>query len=150
MAEEAKFVLNYENEYFIDTTPNTETETWAPLSAGIMNVSWSGNEVIDQTQYYDGQGLASSEVTGGQLVASVSGHRKVGDKAQDYVFGKMITYGAERKTRFKWNRNDGKTITAPATICNIADSAGDAGAKDEISFEIHLNGKPTIADTPEG
>lgn len=147
MADTSKFILNYENEYFLDTTPDATTETWAPLAAGISNVSWSGNEVIDQTQYYDGNGLASSEVTGGQWVASVSGNRVVGDAAQDYVFSKMLTYGADRKTRFKWVRPDCKTITANVTIANIADSAGDANAKDEISFELHVNGAPKSAET---
>ena len=147
MADETKFILNYENEYLLDTTPSAETETWVPLAAGISNVSWSGNEVIDQSQYYDGNGLAATEVTGGQWVASVSGHRVVGDAAQDYVFGKMLTYGADRKTRFKWNRPDGKTITANVTIANIADAAGDANAKDEISFELHVNGAPKSAET---
>ena len=146
---EATFPLNYQNKYYLNTDPSKTggSEVWSPLAAGIQNVSWAGNEVIDQTQYYDGGGLASTEVTGGQWVASVSGHRVVGDAAQDFVFGKMLTYGKERKTQLKWERPDSKTVTAEVTIANIADAAGDANAKDSISFEIHCNGAPKITNT---
>lgn len=146
---ETTFPLNFENKYYLNTTPDKTggQETWSPLAAGIQNVSWAGNEVIDQTQYYDGGGLASTEVTGGQWVASVSGHRVIGDAAQDFVFGLMLEYGKKRKTQLKWERPDGKTVTADVTIANIADAAGDANAKDSISFEIHCNGAPTKTDT---
>lgn len=143
-----EFVLNFKNKYFLDTSGGADgAEVWSPLAAGIQNVSWAGNEVIDQSQYYDGGGLASTEVTGGQWVASVSGHRVIGDAAQDFVFGLMLEYGAKRKTKLKWERPDGKTVTADVTIANIADAAGDANAKDSISFEIHCNGAPTKTDT---
>lgn len=151
MAAEKVFPLNHENVYEINTTPDKtgDQATWARIAAGVQNFSWASNEVIDQTQYYDGGGLASTDVTGGQWVASVSGHRVVGDAAQDYIFGLMLKYGDARKTDFRWTRPDGKTITARVTIANIADAAGDANAKDSISFEIHCNGAPTEKNTSE-
>ena len=143
MADTAKFILNYENKYEINITPDGD-ETFEALAAGISNVSWSGNENLMQDVYYDGEGMGSTEVTGGQLVASVSGHRKVGDPAQDFVMGLQLAYGDARKTTLKWTKPDGRVLTCSITIANIEDAAGDANAKDDISFEMHVNGKPQI------
>ena len=135
------FILNYENTYEIQVADGT----YKQLAAGITNVSWSGNEVIDQSVYYDGEGMGSTDVTGGQLVATVSGHRKVGDAAQDYIFSLDLSYGEDRKTQLRWTKPDGRVLECSITIANIEDSAGDANAKDEISFEMHVNGRPTVS-----
>lgn len=144
MADENTFPLNFERKFEINITPSGETETWAAIAAGISNISKEGNEVIDQTQYYDGGGVGSSEVTGGQPVWSFSGHRVDGDAAQDYIFGLALSYGAARKTSFKASDPDGRVVTGSCTIANISESGGDANAKNEISFEVHANGKPTV------
>lgn len=143
----SRFIENYENKYSINTTPSGSEETWSPLAKGISNVSWGGNEVTDQTVYYDGEGMGSTEVTGGQLVLSVSGHRVVGDAAQDYVYALFTSYGSARHTDCKIETPEGKTYTGDVTIANIENAAGDANAKDEISFELHFNGKPTETTT---
>lgn len=144
MADEKTFPLNYERKFEIDITPNGASETWAPIAAGINNISKEGNEVIDQTQYYDGEGVGSSEVTGGQPVWSFSGHRIDGDAAQDFIFSLDMSYGSARKTKFKATNPDGRVVTGPCTIANINENGGDANAKNEISFEIHANGKPSV------
>lgn len=144
MANEKTFPLNYERKFEINTTPGSDSPTWAAVAAGISNISKEGNEVIDQSQYYDGNGVASSEVTGGQPIWSFSGHRVNGDAAQDYIFSLDLTYGDGRKTTFRSTDPDGRVVTGSCTIANISESGGDANAKDEISFEIHLNGKPEV------
>lgn len=139
-----KFILNYENKYEIDVNPSGDAPTFEVLAAGITNVSWNGNEQLMQDVYYDGKGMGSTEVVGGQLVGSVTGHRKVGDPAQDFVMGLDLTYGEGRKTTLKWTKPDGRVLTCAITLANITDAAGDANAKDDISFEMHVNGKPEV------
>lgn len=145
MAGTAEMKLNYLNKFEIDTTPDGGSPTWATVAAGITSYSVEGNEENDQVAYYDGEGLASSEVTGGQLVLTFEGHRAIGDAAQDYIAGLAITYGAARHTQFKWTQTDASVLTGDCTIVNIQTGGGDANSKGDFSFEIHFNGKPTLS-----
>ena len=115
---------------------------YSRLGAGISNVDPQGNDEIDQTPYLDGEGFASSDVTGGQVTLAFSGHRLHGDEAQDYIFSKAYEYGSARRTKFRWTQPDGSVLEGDATIANITGPSGDANTKGEISFEIHFNGKP--------
>ena len=73
------FANNYAHILEVDITPTAADRTWAWVGPGISNMDPNGNEKIDQSEYYDGGGMAASDVTGGQLVLSVSGHRRYGD-----------------------------------------------------------------------
>lgn len=136
------FAQNYTNLYEIDITPQAAYRTYVRLGAGISSVEWEGNEEIGQDAYYDGDGFTSSDVTGGQLVASVEGHRRYGDPAQDYIASLLLVYGEGRKTNFRWTAPNGNVIEGECTIANIAPQAGDANTKSDFSFEIHMNGLP--------
>lgn len=138
------FEMNYCNLYEIDLTPNGMSRTWARVGAGINAVEWEGNEEVSQDPYYDGDGMSSSDVTGGQLVGTFEGHRKYGDPAQDYIAGMLLDYGEGRKTNFKWIAPDGQTLTGEVTIANIMPQGGDPNAKSDFSFEVHFNGMPTL------
>jgi hypothetical protein len=67
-----------------------------------------------------------------------------GDAAQDYIFDKMLELGTARETTFVWTLPNGDKLTGDVTIAVIEGLGGDAGAKGEISVEIHFNGKPTF------
>lgn len=149
MAEQ-KYIINWETKYFIDTTPTESEPTWARLAAGITNVEPNGNEKIEDSEYYDGEGMAATEVTGGQLVYTVTGDRKMGDAAQDYVVGLAYVYGNARKSNIKVEHADGRVITGACTIANIQDAGGDANAKGSFGCELRLNGKPEVTDAPAG
>lgn len=142
MSEEG-LLLQSKHEFEINTTPDEAEETWATLGAGLNNFEPNINDEVEQDFYLDGDGYASSDVVGAQLIISFSGHRKFGDDAQDYIFMElMFELGEERKTDFKWTLPDGGTIEGPVTIAEIEGPSGDANSKGEISFEIHFNGKP--------
>lgn len=141
------FALNYMDLFEIDITPNAASETWARLGSGLSSADPSNNENIDQTQYLDDDGYGTSTVIGAQKTIAFSGHRELGDAAQDFIASIANTLGTSRSTTFRYTDADGSKLEAPCTIANIDLGGGEAGAKKEIAFEIHLNGKPT--ETPK-
>lgn len=135
------FILNYENLYLIDITPET-TATYARLAAGLSSADPENNEELDQTKYLDGDGHGSTSVIGMQRTVAFSGHRDANDAAQNYIFSKEFELGNERCTTFRQIDKYGNIVEKSCTIATLNPGGGDAGAKSEIGFEIHLNGKP--------
>lgn len=144
MANDIAFALNYTNLYEINIAPTSSTKRWARVGAGINSVSWGGNETVSQDPYYDGDGLAESDVTGGQIVGTFSGNRKFGDPAQDFIAGMLLDFGAGRRTDFRWTQPDGSVLEGKCTVANINPQGGDPNAKEDFGFEIHFNGAPTL------
>lgn len=142
------FELMSKHKFEINTTPGETPGDYALIAAGITNVEPSNNEELSQDVYLDGDGYGETDVIGAQLVLTFTGHRKYGDPAQDFIFGKLLELGPNRRTEFRWTEPDGGVFEGECTIANIAGPSGDAGAKGEISFEIHFNGKPNY--TPPG
>ena len=138
------FAQNYMNVWAIDITPSATNPTWARLGAGIATIDWNPNEQVDEDAYYDCEGSVDPEVTGVRPVFSVSGDRKIGDPAQDYVAGLEFLTGASRKTRFRRVGPDGTVVTGPCTIANIVAGGGDADEKQTFSFDIRVKGIPTV------
>jgi len=54
----------------------------------------------------------------------------------------LLELGPNRRADFRWTEPDGGGFGGECTVANISGPSGDAGAKGEISFEIHFNGKP--------
>lgn len=144
------FTLNHQYLYELDVTPYGAKRTWARIGAGISAIDPDPSEKIDQTGYYDGDGADSSDVTGGQQIVSVTGHRKFGDAAQDYVASLKFQYGQARKTNLRVTDPSGEVVESSVTIANINmfGASGDANSKREISFELHFNGTPS-SETPD-
>lgn len=117
--------------------------TYSLVAGGINNVEPSNNEELAQDKYLDGGGFGETDVIGAQLTLAFTGHRKYGNAAQDFIYSKSLSLGTSRRTTFRWTQPDGSVFTGDATIANINGPSGDAGAKGEISFEIHFNGEPT-------
>lgn len=142
---ETGLLLQSKHLFEIDTTPSA-TATYARVGAGLNNFEPSNNEEVAQDVYLDGDGFATSTVTGAQLIITFSGHRKIGDAAQDFIFSKLLELGSGRETNFRWTLPNGDKFEGPCTIANIEGPSGDANAKGEISFEIHFNGKPEFTE----
>lgn len=151
------FPENYVNNIFVDINPTVDTNgdvdlndlttgKWAWLAGGINTVTPSANETTANDAYYDGGGFTETEVTGKQVQLAVSGNRKVGDPAQDFVAGKFWQFGNAVKTRVIWIEN-GVPVVAKATLTNVVPTGGAANAKQTFSFTIAFNGRPKI---PEG
>lgn len=146
------FAPNYTHLYEADITPTAATPTWARIGRGIQTIEPDGNEEVDQTPYYDGDGGTTSDVTGGQMILSITGHRCYGDPFQDYVASLAFLYGQARRTRVRVTNPDGEVITSEATIANIKGfgANGDANTKGDFEVEIHFDGSPTIDQAPTG
>ncbi len=136
------FSLNFQDLHEIDITPDAASATWARLGEGLTTADPSNNEDIAQDKYLDGDGYGSSEVIGAQRTVSFSGHRVAGDAAQDFIESIQESLGDSRKTTYRLTDAAGNKVEKGCTIGNIDFGGGDAGAKKEISFEIHLNGRP--------
>jgi hypothetical protein len=135
------FPLNFKDLHEININPGG-TALYARVAGGITGASQSNNDVVDQTPYLDGDGYASSDVTGGQRTIAMAGHRKEGDEAQDYIIGVSGDFGQARKTQYRYRDSLGAGFDAEVTLVSIEDAGGDANAKKDLSFEIHVNGKP--------
>ena len=138
------FPMNYQFLYEIDTTPSGASRTWARLAAGLTGADPSNNEDKDQTAYLDGDGYKSSDIIGAQYTVGFSGHRVLGDTAQDYIASLEHEIGDNRKTNFRITDKDGNQKTGAVTIADVDFGGGDAGAKVEIAFSLDFNGKPTL------
>lgn len=139
------FELMNKHIFEIETTSGA-TPTFSRIASGINNVAPASNESLSQDAYMDGDGYGETDVIGAQLVLTFTGHRKYGDAAQDFIFSKALELGPTRRTNFRWTEPDGGIFEGPATIANISQPSGDAGAKGEISFEVHFNGKPEYTE----
>lgn len=137
------FELNFEELHEIDVTPTGSPATYARLGAGISSAVPSNNDNVDQSTYLDGDGYASSEVIGAQKTVAFTGHRVTGDAAQDFIDSIQEELGEGRKTNYRFTDSVGNQISGPCTIANVVIGGGEAAAKKEITFEVHLNGKPT-------
>ena len=133
----------------ISDAPHTEPE-WADMGIFTKNVAQALNEVIYQATYYADQGWGSSEVTGGQFTVTLTGDRKNGDPACDYIFDKerQYSFGDARKSKIRIRRGK-EAIVWGVTLANITDALGDANQPNAVTVTIHSNGKPsfeTISD----
>ncbi|WP_077735632.1 phage tail tube protein [Bacillus sonorensis] len=142
------FPLQFKNEFSLDITPTGATQTFEQLAAGLKTIESNNNEEIDQTAYYDGDGMADSDVIGGQLILTCTLDRVLDDPVQNYILSMIFEFGVSRRTTCKWKTSTGELIEGPVTIANIAPPGGDANAKGEWTFEIHFNGKPTYTPAP--
>lgn len=102
--------------------------------------------MLYQGSYLGDGGWGSSEVTGGQLTVTLSGVRKHGDPAQDYIFSDEVknNWGSARKTTFEITYPDGGTVNGNITLAKITEGGGSSQGADAITVEIHFNGKPTF------
>lgn len=142
------FLLESAQKFYIDTTPDMVTPTWVRLAKGFNTAEPETNEENDQTAYLDGNGWATSTITGAQLTFTFEGHRFYGDPAQDYIFRKQISLGCNRETNFLWVQPSGEAIFGPCTITEITGPGGEANQKSGITIQIHINGEPNFLPSP--
>lgn len=138
--------LNYKNKLEIDITPRGVDRTWARMCKGWANLAQAMNEVLYQASYLCDQGWGSTEVTGGQFIATLTGVRYFGDKAQDYIFSDevMMDFGEARKTTLRITRQNLTIIEWDVTLATITEGGGDSQQPSAITVAIHGNGAPRI------
>lgn len=125
---------------------------FAEVGQGIDNIQEQLNEVVQQYKFLADEGYSRSRVTGLAPVWTFSGRRIWGDEAQDYIFDGDRKYGlgAQRETTAKVTytaNNHVYEITFDCTIANIQELSGATEEASAISYEIHVDGKPTYSMT---
>lgn len=136
--------INYNYGLAINTAPAAAEPTMEALSAGFDNLGKALNEALYQGSFLGDGGYGSTEVTGGQLILTLSGVRMYGDPAQDYIFSDAVknNFGNARKTNFELTYPNGDKISGNITLAKITEGGGASASPDAITVEIHFNGKP--------
>ena len=139
---------NYSADFQIDTTPGAASRSWASMCDGFDNVAPAINETVQEYFSLCAKGYGSSDVVALHLKFTLSGVRKVGDAAQDFVAGCMLNLMGGRRTsiRVTTPNSDGTAtrITCNATLENITPWGGASNAIGGISVTIAVNGRPVV------
>jgi hypothetical protein len=147
-------LTQYGVELEINTTPFGTAPTWAPVCDGFNNVSKNVNEQVQEFFFLCGKGWGSSEVTGARPVLTLTGVRKVGDAAQEYIFSTQYKFLNGRKTQLrKSTMNADGTIqreTLNVTLQNLQDMGGNTTDGASISVEFAQNGPPIVETLTAG
>lgn len=135
-------------------TAFSTTWTYSQLGAGIDNISEAMNEIVQQYHFINDSGWARNHVTGASPSWTFTGRRVHGDTAQDYIFSKKYSFGANRETSLKIEWTDSSsgtavkhTVTVDAVIANIAEFSGASTDDSAISFELRFEGAPTETES---
>lgn len=133
------------NELYIGTAKSGDAWTYAKLCQGIEGMTFNSNEQNQQYFFLCGEGFAHNETTGAAPELVVTGKRKVGDTAQDYVTGVQFALGEERNSSVKII-SGGKQIVCDCTIGEITSMGGNALDVNAFGCTIRFNGKPVVTD----
>lgn len=136
------------NKIEIQTGTDNNTAVFSELCEGIEGMTFASNEQNQQYFFLCGGGMAHNEVTGGAPELQVTGRRKAGNAAQDYICGKQFSLGTDRNTNVKITTAEGKVITCECSIGDVVSFGGNTLDVNMFSCTIRFNGTPTVTDAP--
>ena len=132
----------------IDTTPFASSPTWAVLCDGFNNVTEALNDQVQEYYFLCGKGFGSSEVTGIHPTLTLSGVRKIGDTAQDFIFGQRYNLMEGRKTTLRLSiANADGSVTRYSnrvTMTNMQAFGGNTTDGSAVSVAFAFNGQPFV------
>lgn len=141
-------LTQYGVELEIDTTPFASARTWVPVCDGFNNLTEALNEQVQEYFFLCGKGFGSDEVTGIHPVLQLTGVRKVGDAAQDFIFGNRLNLMEGRKTNLRLSlaNADGtvQRYTNRVTMKNISSFGGATTDGAAVSVDFSFNGRPIV------
>jgi hypothetical protein len=141
-------LTQYGVELEIDTTPFAAARTWAPVCDGFNNLTEALNEQVQEYFFLCGKGFGSDEVTGIHPVIQLSGVRKVGDAAQDFIFRNRLNLMEARKTNLRLSlANADGTVTRytnRVTMKNVSSFGGATTDGAAVSVDFSFNGRPVV------
>lgn len=136
----------YGVELEIDTTPFGASRTWVPVCDGFNNLTEALNEQVQEYFFLCGKGFGSDEVTGIHPVVQLTGVRKIGDAAQDFIFANRLNLMEARKTNFRLSvANADGTVTRytnHVTMKNVSSFGGATTDGAAVSVDFSFNGRP--------
>lgn len=132
----------------IDITPFASAATWVPVCDGFNNVKEALNEQMQEYFFLCGKGFGSEEVTGIHPQLQLTGVRKVGDAAQDFIFANRLNLMEARKTNLRLSlaNFDGSVTryTNKVTMANISSFGGATTDGAAVSVDFYFNGRPVV------
>ena len=141
-------LTQYGVELEIDTAPFASSRNWAPVCDGFNNLTEALNEQVQEYFFLCGNGFGSDEVTGIHPVLQLTGVRKIGDAAQDFIFGNRFNLMQARKTNLRLSiANADGTITRYTnfvTMKNISSFGGATTDGSAVSVDFSFNGPPIM------
>lgn len=141
-------LTQYGVELEIDTTPFASARTWVPVCDGFNNLTEALNEQVQEYFFLCGKGFGSDEVTGIHPVLQLTGVRKIGDSAQDFIFGARMNLMEGRKTNLRLSvaNSDGtvQRYTNRVTMKNISSFGGATTDGAAVSVDFSFNGRPIV------
>lgn len=139
-------LTQYGVELEIDITPFASARTWKPVCDGFNNLSENLNEQVQEYFFLCGKGFGSDDVTGIHPVLALTGVRKIGDAAQDYIFSQRLNLMEGRKTNLRLSiaNADGSVTryTNRVTMKNISSFGGATTDGAAVSVDFSFNGRP--------
>lgn len=141
-------LTQYGVELEIDTTPFSAARTWVPVCDGFNNLTEALNEQVQEYYFLCGKGFGSDEVTGIHPVIQLTGVRKIGDAAQDFIFGNRLNLMEARKTNLRLSMaNADGTVTRytnRVTMKNVSSFGGATTDGAAVSVDFSFNGRPVV------
>ena len=139
---------NYGVELEIDTTPFGASRTWAPVCDGFDNITEALNEQVQEIFSMCANGYGSDDVVAIHPTYALTGYRKVGDAAQDYIFGQRLNLMRGRHTNMRLSlANADGTVTRYTIDATMKDMSGFGGATTAgaaVSVTFSWNGRPVV------
>lgn len=141
-------LTQYGVEMEIDTTPFAASRNWVPVCDGFNNLTENLNEQVQEYYFLCGKGFGSDEVTGIHPVLALTGVRKIGDAAQDFIFGNRLNLMEARKTNLRLSvANSDGTVTRytnRVTMKNVSSFGGATTDGAAVSVDFSFNGRPIV------
>ena len=132
----------------IDTTPFASTRNYVPVCDGFNSVTEALNEQMQEYFFLCGKGFGSEEVTALHPQIQLSGVRKIGDAAQDFIFGNRLNLMEARKTNLRLSvaNADGSVTryTNEVTMANVSSFGGSTNEGAAVTVDFYFNGRPLV------
>lgn len=143
---------NYQYINEINITPQDSAPTWAWFGPGIKNISSETNETTSEDYFFDGGGDAETSVDGKARAYTVTGVRRIGDPAQEYVASLDEETGDALLTQYRITDPTGKVMERDVTVHEIKanDATGDANSRTDFGCKLSCAGKPRIIKDSDG
>jgi len=141
-------LANYGVEFEIDKTPFATTPTWVPVCDGFDNVAEALNEQVQEFFSLCAKGYGFDEVVAIHPGYTLTGYRKIGDAAQDFIFAQRFNLMAGRHTKIRYSeaKADGTVTryTCDVTMKGISAVGGSATQGAAVAVTFSFNGRPVV------
>lgn len=150
MADKVQAIKRSKFAEFINTTPSSDTPTWARIGKGVSEneVSYNGN-VTTETFIHEDNASNNVDYYAPQIAVTQFCYK--GDKVFDYIDGlrKKRAVGSDCETQllmvYVYDTDDDETYAAEINdvAIQIDTFGGSGGERNSIGYNILFNGDPT-------